>query len=153
MARILFCGLTVVVVCFLASEARPTNNARVGMSEFGIDKKEGSYKRLYPRSLRPPPGKEDTILSDESDREKRDYNTHHEMPPGGIYKTMLSGESDREEQDYNLEQRPPPMGSRVKVTLSDGSEREKRDYNRQRRQPPMGSQDKVTSSDESNPQH
>ena len=112
MARILFCGLVVVVVCFLASEARPTNNARVGISEFGIYKKEGSYKHLYPRSLRPPPGKEDTILSDESNREKRDYNTHHQRPPAGIYKTMLSEESDREEQDYNLKQRPPPIGNR-----------------------------------------
>ena len=112
-----------VVVCFLASEARPTNNARVGMSVFDNYKKEGSYKHLHPRSLRPPQGEKDTILFDESGREKR---------------------------DYNLEQRLPPMGNQDKVTSSDESNREKRDYNLEQKRPPMGNHDKVTSSDESN---
>ena len=41
MFRILFCGLAVVVVCFLTSQTRPTNNVRVGMSEFDIYREEG----------------------------------------------------------------------------------------------------------------
>ena len=129
MFRILFCGLAVAVVCFLTSEARPTNNAKAGMSEFDIYREEGSYKHQHPRPLRPPLGKQDIILSDESDREKQDYNTHHQRPPVGIHKTMLSDESDRDKRDYNIQQRPPPMGNRNKITLSDENDCEKQDYN------------------------
>ena len=143
----LFCVLAVAVVCFLTSEARPTNNARVGMSEFHIYKEEGSYKHQHQRSLRPPLGKEDIILSDESDREKRDYNTHHQRPPVGIHKTMLSDESDWDKRDYSTHHQRPPVGIH-KTMLSDESDRDKRDYNIQQRPPPMGNRDKITLSDE-----
>ena len=146
MPRILLCGLAVVLVCYLTSEAHPINNARVGVSEFDTSKEEGSYKHQHPR---PPSRKQDTILSqtDESNREKRYYN--YKPPVGNHDKVTLSDESNREKRDYNYRPppgTPPPPGNHEKVILSDESNREKRDYNYR---PPTGNHEKVILSDKS----